>query len=739
MPARSDAGNTTNHSSPRLRAPWVCHNDAAPAAHDACSTNECHLVDENGRISRLKPATRRNPYTTHGIQGTDPIPLVAGQNPAGEEPAAAGEVGAAANPRGDYAGAEECFRHATALSPNHAAAHYGLGSSLLAQKKFTDAADSFKTALRLNPSHPEALIDLGYALQAAGNLDEAIDAYSRLLKLNPGQFTAHYNLGLVFKDKKRYTDAESSFRAALALDPRSAETHNSLGFVLKEQGRLQEAEQSLRAALDLNPKYVEAHQNLGSTLLSMFRFCAAEDSFRAVLQLSPNHPDALNSLGSVLLAKGDVEEAEACYRSALRGPSLHPSAHSNLLMTLHYRDNSSAQYSFDEHRRWGKENTPNHIDEVAFSNTVDPRRRLRVGYVSADFCIHSVTNFLLPLLVNHSAEQVEIVCYSNTERQDEVTERLQKLASLWRDIRSLSDDEAVRLIRADQIDILVDLSGHTGRNRLRVFGRRVAPLQLTYLGYPDTSGLSTMDYRLTDAWADPPGSEAFHTEKLLRLPGGFLCYAPLFDAPLTSAPPLHANGFVTFGSFNNLAKMNTGVLRCWAEILQAVPGARLLLKTKSFFDPSLMDYFQARLSACGIAREAVELRPYAIHPRDHLMHYRDVDIALDTFPYNGTTTTCEAMWMGVPVITLAGEIHAGRVGASLLSSLGLGEWIARNTGDYVALAARLARDGERLTELRATLRQRMQQSRLCDGKAFAREVEQAYRAVWREWCEAREA
>lgn len=635
---------------------------------------------------------------------------------------------------GDYASAEQCFRRATALSPNHAAAHHGLGSSLLAQQKFTDAINSFKAALRLNPYYPEALNDLGYALQAAGNLDEAIDAYSRLLKLDPRQFTAHYNLGLVYKDKKLHADAEKSFRAALSLNSSSAETLNSLGFVLKEQGRFQEAEQCLRAALALSPKYVEAHQNLGSTLLSMLQFSAAEGSFRAVLQLSPDHPDALNSLGSVLLAKADIEEAETCYRKALRGPSPHPSAHSNLLMTLHYRDDASARYLFDEHRRWSQENDLNHVDNVVFPNTPDPDRRLRVGYVSADFCIHSVSNFLLPLLANHSAEEIEIACYSNTERQDEVTRRLQTLARLWRDIRNMSDDEVARLIRGDQIDILVDLSGHTARGRLRVFGRRAAPLQLTYLGYPDTSGLPTMDYRLTDAWADPPGQEAFHTERLIRLPGGFLCYAPLFDAPPASPPPRLANGFVTFGSFNNLAKVNMGVLRCWAEILASVPGARLLLKTKSFFDPSLIEYFRGRLAACGMASESVELRPWAIHPKDHLLQYQEIDIALDTFPYNGTTTTCEALWMGVPVITLAGEIHAGRVGVSLLSSLGLGELIAQNAGDYVAIASRLAQDSRCLTELRSTLRHRMQHSRLCDGKAFAQEVEQAYRTIWRDWC-----
>jgi predicted O-linked N-acetylglucosamine transferase (SPINDLY family) len=361
-------------------------------------------------------------------------------------------------------------------------------------------------------------------------------------------------------------------------------------------------------------------------------------------------------------------------------------------------------------------------------------RRLRVGYVSPDFCIHSVANFLLPLLSNHDAQIVDIVCYSNTERQDEITARFQALAGTWRDIRNKSDEEVVQLIREDRIDILVDLAGHTGRGRLRVFGHKAAPVQLTYLGYPDTTGLKTVDYRLTDQWADPPGQEAFHTEKLIRLPGGFLCYAPLFETPPVSSAPLLDKGFVTFGSFNNVAKMNPEVLQLWAEILKAVPRSRLLLKTKSFWDKSVAEDFSNRIQACGVERERVELRPWALHPRDHLIHYREIDIALDTFPYNGTTTTCEALWMGVPVIALAGNTHAGRVGVSLLSALGLENLIAPTPNDYLTLTVALAQDTARLTALHSTLRERLAQSSLCDGRKFAAEVERVYRFIWHDWC-----
>lgn len=635
---------------------------------------------------------------------------------------------------GEYVSAESCFRKAVALAPVNAEAHYGLGCSLMAQRKIADAATSFRSAISIKPGYTEALNDLGYALQSSGKLDEAVDAYSRSLSLKPQQFPTQYNLGLILKDQGKHADAEMHFRSALLINSQSAEAENSLGFVLKEAGRFQEAEQCFRRALEINPKYADAQFNLGSTLALMLQYCAAEACFRTALQLKPEFPDAYNGLGSVLLAKGDIVEAETCYRNALHGKPENRAAHGNLLMSLHYRETLSPKDLFAEHAKWGRQFIPSGMGNIPLLNSPDPLRRLRVGYVSPDFCIHSVASFLLPLFLNHDPDEVELVCYSNTERQDEITLKFRELTSLWRDVRGISDDDVARQIRDDRIDILVDLSGHTGRSRLRVFANRAAPVQLTYLGYPDTTGLQSMDYRLTDIRADPPGSESFHTEKLLYLPGGFLCYSPLFETPSSTPLPLLANGHITFGSFNNLSKVNSAVLRCWAAILNAVPGARLLLKTKSFWDNAVIEHFKARLTACGIAPQSVELRPWAVHPKDHLLHYQEIDIALDTFPYNGTTTTCEALWMGAPVITLAGNIHAGRVGVSLLSSIGLEELIAQTPDDYVAIASRLAGDTARLSALRASLRQRMQQSRLCTGNTFAQDVEHAYRSIWRDRC-----
>jgi predicted O-linked N-acetylglucosamine transferase (SPINDLY family) len=359
---------------------------------------------------------------------------------------------------------------------------------------------------------------------------------------------------------------------------------------------------------------------------------------------------------------------------------------------------------------------------------------LHIGYVSPDFRAHSVAFFFEPLLEKHSKSSFRIFCYSDVMRPDFVTRRLQPLASVWRDVRHLSDKQLAAQIQADGIDILVDLAGHTAGNRMSVFTRRPAPVQVSWLGYPNTTGLSAMDYRLTDSWADPPGeTESLHTETLVRLPGGFLCYDPHNDS-VTESVSRDENGPITFGSFNNLAKVTPEVISVWSALLTQVPDARLLLKTKPLRDEAVREHVYSLFREQGIARDRVELTGWVPGRGDHLGLYSRVDIGLDTFPYNGTTTTCEALWMGVPVITLAGHVHAGRVGVGLLSQVGLTELIARDRADYVALAGQLAGDRDRLAALHGGLRTRVSASALCDARAFAGHVEAAYRNMWRAAC-----
>jgi predicted O-linked N-acetylglucosamine transferase (SPINDLY family) len=365
---------------------------------------------------------------------------------------------------------------------------------------------------------------------------------------------------------------------------------------------------------------------------------------------------------------------------------------------------------------------------------------LRIGYVSADFRDHPVGRFLLPLLQRHDSRKFEVFCYSNGPHVDAITKSLQRHAHRWRSIIGQNDDEAAEQIRADRIDLLVDLSGHTSGNRLLVFARKPAPVQVNYLGYPGTTGLTAMDYRLTDRFADPPGlTEPLHVEKLQHLPRTNWCFAPPQDSPPLEPPPAIRRGCVTFGSFNNFGKMTGAMFAVWAEILRQVPGSRLLLKAPALRAQGTRQRILGNFAAQGIEANRLDLHDWQPDYASHLALYGEMDIALDTFPYNGTTTTCDALWMGVPVVTLAGQSHVSRVGLSLLSNVRLPETIATTAEEYIRLAVQLAHDPDRLKILRAQLRERLTTSPLMDADGFTRDVEAAYRQIWRIWCETASA
>jgi predicted O-linked N-acetylglucosamine transferase (SPINDLY family) len=388
---------------------------------------------------------------------------------------------------------------------------------------------------------------------------------------------------------------------------------------------------------------------------------------------------------------------------------------------------------FAEHRQWGRL----HADALTaaagpHSNDRTPDRRLRIGYVSGHFFGHAVNFFSEPILASHDHRQCEVYCYSNSAHADETTARLRTYAQQWREIHALDDEQAAELVRQDQVDILVDLAGHIGGNRLLVFARKPAPIQVTYIGYQNTTGMAAMDYRLTDEWADPPGmSEAYYTEKLVRLPRSFFCYRPSPEAPAVSPLPALSNGFVTFGSFNNFAKVTPEVLSAWGALLQAVPQSRLVILAHAV--RSLGEYLARAFERQGISAERVTLADRCSRG-EYLEWIRRVDIALDPFPFNGHTTTCDALWQGVPVVTLAGRTYASRFGSSAHVNLDLRDLIAQSPEQYVEIATRLAGDVGRLSELRATLRERMAGSPLLDFAGFTRHLEAAYRQMWQRWC-----
>ncbi len=631
----------------------------------------------------------------------------------------------------NFAEMESCSRKAIRITPDYAEAHNNLGVALEAQGRLDEAIASYRHAVRAMPDYLNAHFNLGNALAAVGRPDQAAESYRRALQLNPDDAEIHNALGIALAAQGKTPDALMSFERALHIAPRYAAVYNNAGRAFMDTGQLDKAVASFEQASRLQPA-AHTYDNLGLAYAKSNRFDRAIENYERAVELKPDFADAHNHLAGAFLNQGSVDKAIESFRHAMGIEPDHVAAQ-NLLLSLNY-SGTDPMAIFREHVTWGERRILAHRSTASFANIPDPSRRLRIGYVSPDFRQHSVAFFFEAILASHDPDNVETLCYANVERPDCVTDRLRRIACHWRDIRRVADGEAAEMIRSDGIDILVDLAGHTSQNRLAVFALKPAPVQVTYLGYPNTTGLRAIDYRLTDTVADPPGQEAVHTEELVHLPRGFLCYAPPEAAPAISPLPAAERGCVTYGSFNHLAKMTHEVIRVWAGILQRAAGARLVLKNRSFQDSSVRDRYKALFAQEGITAERIDLLGFVPSSTDHLGLYHRIDIALDTFPYNGTTTTCEALWMGVPVITIAGNRHAGRVGASLLTRVGLTDLIADTQDEYVDVAVRLAHDVERLAALRTGLRGQLARSPVCDGKAFAEQLEEAYRNMWGRWC-----
>lgn len=639
--------------------------------------------------------------------------------------------------QGHLQAAIAAYRQALSLGPNDAAVHNNLGIALQASGKLAEALVHFQRARAANPQSAEICFNLGNALKAEKQPSQAIAAYRNALALKPDYPEAWNNLGTALELEGAFTEAISAYQQAITHKPDYAEAYNNLGNMLWTQGDQDLAIGCFQQALAFKPDFAEAHSNLGTAFKRQNRLTEATAAHQRSLALAPDAAYTHLNLGNALLAQGKIEEAIAHYRRAVELKTDFAEAHSSVLLALHYDAGVDPSLMLTEHRRWAQHHAlPAATLIQPHANDPDRERRLRIGYVSPDFRAHSVAFFIAPILTRHDRQRGEVFCYANVRHADNVTARLRDAADHWRDIAFMSDAEVVTQIRKDRIDILVDLAGHTAHNRLCLFARKPAPIQVTYLGYPNTTGLSTMDYRLTDALADPPGkTEAFYSEELIGLPQGFLCYQPSVESPPVGRLPAPSAGYVTFASFNNATKVNQEVVRSWAGILEAVPDSRLILKASAFADEEARERLIAHFLAQGVGRQRLELIAWVSSSFKHLHHYHRVDIALDPFPYNGTTTTCEALWMGVPVITLAGETHAGRVGVSLLTRAGLPELIAESPEDYVKIAVTLASDLKRLTDLRQGLRERLQRSPLMDAAGFTRSLEQAYREMWRKYCE----
>jgi protein O-GlcNAc transferase len=636
---------------------------------------------------------------------------------------------------GQFDAGVELIRRAIRITPDNAEAYNFLGVALDKNKQIEEAIVVFRQAIRLRPDYAEAHHNLGIALLEMRQIGNAIAAYREAIRLKPDYVDAYYNLGTALKHSGQFADAIAAYRQAIRLWPGHTAAHMNLGSALISTGQVEEAVAAFRCAVRSKPDLAEAHNNLGNALKVKGEIEEAIAAHRQALRLKPRYPEAFNNLGASLKEIGRLDEAVAAYREAIRLKPDYTDAHSNLVYALQFHSGYGADMIFVELRRWNQQHAePLRKFIQPFTNSGDPDRRLRIGYVSADFRNHSVGRFLLPLFREHDHGAYEIICYFDSLKSDDVTDRLRACADGWHDIVGWTDERVADKVREDKIDILVDLAGHTAGNRLKVFGRKPAPVEVSYLGYPGSTGLSEMDYRLTDSLADPPGkTESFHTETLVRLPVCNWCFGEPDDAPPVGPLPAESNGSICFGTFNNFAKASPVIVDLWAEILNVMPSSRLIIKSRGLGETSVREQIQQSFATHGVQADRLEIRGHEPKVSSHLEMYNRMDIALDTFPYQGTTTTCEALWMGVPVITLAGSTHVSRVGVSLLNCVGLPELIAQTPEQYVESAISLAKDLPRLGELRRSLRARMQSSPLMDAPRFARDVEAAYRQMWRNW------
>ena len=642
------------------------------------------------------------------------------------------QLGSIARQTGRLDVAVAMYTRASTLARDVAAIHLNLATALNEQGRPDQAIALYQQALALQPDFPEAYFNLGNILRDRGAATAAISCFERALVCRADYANALFNLGNALKDQGELDQAIARYRQLLTIQPTSIDALANLGNALEDQGRLDDALHCYERALLLQPDFCAARYNSGNVLAAQGQLDRARRRYEEALMLKPAFGDALYNLGNVLRDQGLAMQAIAHYEQALSLAPHDAKIHSNLLTSLHYAAAYAPADILARARRFAALcAAPAPVGGHA--QRTEEKQRLRIGYVSGDFGKHPVGYFLSAVLEAHERSAVEVFCYSNRAKEDALTARLRGSADHWRSLVGLPDEAAARLIEQDAIDILVDLSGHTAKNRLPLFARRLAPVQASWLGYFGTTGLASVDYLIADRFVAPPASDSYFTEAIWRLPDSYLCFTPPHETIALQTPPATRGHALTFGSFNNQAKTSPQTIALWARVLQRVPGSRLLLKTKSLGDPCVRKLLAEQFSAQGIDADRLMLE--GASPRLELLSaYNRVDIGLDPTPYGGGTTTAEALWMGVPVVTLRGTTWVGRVSESIVSAVGYPGLTAATADAYVDLAARLATDLPQLATLRAGLRAQLVVSPLCAGRAFTRNLEQAYRGMWQRCC-----
>ncbi len=616
---------------------------------------------------------------------------------------------------GDEAGAVAAYEQALKLDAANPFAAYNFGKLRYERGQHADAERLLRQALRAKPDFPQARVVLACTLDALGQPDAAV---TELEQLVPADFGALFIKAGILRKLGRLDAAAEALRRALAIDPDNLDARTALFHVLEAKGDAAGAARELEAVLEQRPDWAEALYNYGVVLKKLMRPAQAEDALRRAIAAQPGFTKAYRMLGGVLLGQARIEDALSVYAKAPRDPELASAE----VFALNASEKVSEDELFAKHVQFGRELEKAIPARFTFANRKDPARRLRIGYVSGDLSYHVVALFLQPVLEHRDRNAVEVFCYSTAERVDDYTRKLAAHTDAWRPCAGMSDTQIADAVHADGIDILVDLAGHSGEPQLRVFAQKPAPVQATWLGYLNTTGMTRIDYRISDAQADP--TDARHTEKLARLPHSQWCYRPFIQTAAVAAPPVQKNGYITFGSFNQVLKLSQASRRLWRTILEKIPNSRLVILG-----------VPAGRAQDDLRRDLPEatIVPY-VSLQDYFGWYNKVDIALDTTPYSGGTTSCDALWMGVPVLTAPGQRPGSRSAASILTTVGLSEWIASDADDYVARAVELSKS-EILSNLRATLRPRLQASALMDEAGFTKDLENLYRQMWRHYCQ----
>ncbi|EIC20524.1 putative O-linked N-acetylglucosamine transferase, SPINDLY family [Thiorhodovibrio frisius] len=621
------------------------------------------------------------------------------------------------------------FDAALKLNPGFVKAHNNRGAVLMGAGRLKEALAAFNNAVGLEPGNQEGHVNRAKVLGELGHLGESVESFQTAIAIDPCLSDAHFQLGNVLRMLGRMQDALSAYDHALKLDDKDASVYANRGNVLVELGRLKEAEESYRKALAVDQDHIVTLNNWASLLLKQGKSREAICVFETALAINPKNPEVNNNYGAALRDVGELNEAIAAFKQAITSEPSYYQAHSNRIMALHYREENPDQRIARAIRQFAARFEQEEICRPSMlARTL--RRKMRIGYVSGDFREHPVGYFLEGAMLHHDRAELEIYCYSNNRVRDRLTARLQACANKWRTIENLPDKAALECIRTDGIDILVDLSGHTANNRLSLFALRPAPVQVTWLGYFGTTGLKAIDFILADRFVIRDGEEEKFSERVWRLPESYLCFTP----PVTRSEidsKCAMPDSVTFASFNNILKLSERTIRLWSRVLKEVPGSNLLIRDKVLADPGVRAKVLGEFVKSGTCPEQLVMES-SVSREEYLREYCDVDISLSPTPFGGGTTTAEALWMGVPVVFLSGGTWAGRIGESILRTVGLPELVAQDEERYVGIATALAGDVKRRRELRNDLRGMVQNSPLCDFTTFTYELERAYREMWKD-------